>query len=282
MIEALYQLLTDRVINSFMLLNELKGVKKYYKLTWYEITQLLKRKGIKSVGSGRYGTVFTHPSWNYVVKVTTNDPSYLSFVDFVRKHPNKHYPLVLHKPLSLRAFHKRPASELKRHLEIVKIEKLQELSPNIANFVAENIERFVQINLDIKHKRDDALDYRVPNHQMLQDDGKWEKGMTNREAAARYPWMLELAAAWQAVFDSDTVEGSPDITTHNFMKRKDGTVVITDPVWEGSNPYKDYDAMIRRQSDYDYGDEGEVEGPAHLHKGVEQAIVVQFEDDIPF
>ena len=67
------------------------------------------------------------------------------------------------------------------------------------------------------------------------------------------------------------MNGSPDTHAGNFMQRLDGTIVVIDPVWEGSNPYKDaWEAEQRERDPYHgYDDDQpdpEVSGPDYVHK----------------
>jgi hypothetical protein len=119
-------------------------------------------------------------------------------------------------------------------------------------------------------------------------DGKEVKGVSWGEVLKDNPWMYSLGSAVSELWDSDVI-GSPDIHSGNIMKRKDGTIVIIDPVWEGETPYQAYDKWIRDQMDfakeYDEDYENNTSGPNYLEKNrpkIVSKIVDNFLDDIPF
>ncbi len=277
-----------------MKLAELKGVKKYHHLSRWDIDQLLSKEGIDIIGNGKYGQVYSHKSWDYVIKVTKNDPYYMSFIDHVIKHPNKHYPKIIKKPLNLRAFYSRLRKDTHEKLFIVKIEKLEPIPKELGKFISEHLDTFIMIDHHLKNLDNDEEskfyldnDYKdYKNIKTLMPDGTRGKYISNREMAKKYPWMIELSRAWYAAIDHTV--GESDNHPSNFMQRKDGTIVIIDPVWEGWNPMKEHDRIMAAELD-DYEDyDDTVSGPAFKVKEKEypviQSIVNQFndDDDIPF
>lgn len=286
-----------------MKLLELKGVKKYYDITRYDLEHLLSKEGIKIIGTGRYGTVYWNPSWDYVVKMTTNDPYYMRFIDYVIKNPNKHYPKIKKKPINLRAFYKRHRDNLNEKLFIVKIEKLEPLPKDLGKFIAYHLDEFYVTDYHLKneHKSEDSkeyLDYHNPRAKILMPDGTYGPHMSRREFAKKFPWMLELAVARHEA--AEAADGASDDHANNFMRRADGTVVVIDPAWEGWNPYKEHQRMMDLEMDvesyHDYEDT--VSGPAfkikkqeaeaqkkaaeEMKQRVLQNIAHQIDDDIPF
>lgn len=269
-----------------MLINELIGVKKFYKRSYGDILRMLQKFGVNFVAGGRYGKIFTSPKWDYVVKIFDNDPYYLSFVNYAIAHPSKHYPQFSRKPLRMHAFHKRGNSEASKYW-VVKIEKLQPIANTTkAKFIVDNLENAVDAWYSIHERGNNDL-YTM----MLGPDEHYHK-MLWTDIFKMYPWLETLAEAWYTIFEH-CPEGSPDIHAGNFMQRQDGTVVIIDPLWEGSNPYREYQSWLDTETDaYGYGDdEGpEVRGPAYLHKKREQAAIEATrsfakqlaDDDIPF
>lgn len=109
-------------------INALKGVNKFHDMTWRELTTLLEYDyGIKVVGSGSFGTVFWHPSWNFVYKIFEEDSGYMQFVEFAMKNSyNPHLPKILRAPRQIHAFHMRH-HQTSPKLWAVKIEKLDEV-----------------------------------------------------------------------------------------------------------------------------------------------------------
>ena len=85
----------------------------------------------------------------------------------------------------------------------------------------------------------------------------------------------------------DAEAGTPDIHGDNLMQRSDGTIVITDPVWEGETPYQAYDKWVRDQMDHYTDDEHDlVSGPSYYvekkRKEIAAKIADDFLDEIPF
>lgn len=48
------------------------GVKRFHKYTMEQLLKMFRRMGVKT-SNGKFGTVFMHPSWNYVYKVMLKD-----------------------------------------------------------------------------------------------------------------------------------------------------------------------------------------------------------------
>lgn len=280
-----------------MLLNELKGVKRYYNKTIHDIAAELEQEhGIKFIGGGRYGAVYTHPSWDYVVKVVDYDPEYMEFVDYVIKHPNKHYPKIVKRPVKLRAFWTRRPQDTNAVVHIVKIEKLQPIQDqNVLNFIVENLENFSTALYRKLHKPEvyKQYDTEVSRYkQFLLPDGSY-KSVSKDEIFEQNPWFESLCKAYMDIVQN--VQGSPDVHAKNFMQRTDGTIVIIDPVWEGWNPYKAYDEAMRAEvGNYPDEDEPEdVSGPNYLVKkkqaekisaaqGIADQLAHAFDENIPF
>jgi hypothetical protein len=79
-----------------------------------------------------------------------------------------------------------------------------------------------------------------------------------------------------------------DIHQENIMKRNNGEFVLTDPFWEGENPYQRYDSIVRGEigdypehSDYDYINGGEIYKKPKPIK-MKPMVTKQPEEDIPF
>jgi hypothetical protein len=60
--------------------------------TFNQLLDEFEKSGGKFIGSGKYGQVFEHPSWKYVIKVFQNDPEYLSFARFAYRNPHPSFP----------------------------------------------------------------------------------------------------------------------------------------------------------------------------------------------
>lgn len=242
-----------------MRLYELTGVKRFQKYTIHQLYKLLEKLGIHIINGGSYGTILTSSKWNYVVKLFESDPYYLSFVKFVLAHPNKHYPKFGRAPLEMHAFYTRDFNASDK-MWLLKIEKLQELDKQTSEYLILNLDhaQTVAYWLDTEHTRQQSKEYLDvnPSHRapFTYMDGSKHK-VSTREWAMAHEWLISVARAYRAIFMNDDIMGAEDFHARNFMKRSDGTIVIIDPVWEGSNPYKEYDAWYRTITDADNGGE---------------------------
>jgi hypothetical protein len=284
-----------------MLLQELAGVKRFQKYEIHQLFKIFRRLGVKTA-SGKFGTVFMHPSWNYVYKVVDgSDPEYAHFVNYVLQHPNKHFPKFVRKPLTVHKFHTRNASDANTWW-IVKIEKLDEITDiGLLKFIVYNLESGMAAVYSEAHGSKDALEYRHKNHAKMMPDGEYHNNVSMGDIFEQYPWFKTLseAAAHYNAYDEDA--GVNDIHGGNFMQRKDGTVVFIDPSWAGTSPYqleREYMAGYRDMAD-DFDDVQMVTGPrtpkkeqarkdaekVQAEKSKQQRATMpqsDMEDDIPF
>lgn len=56
-----------------------------------EIGNLFAKEGFKKLGSGKYSTVFSHPKFNYIVKVFMKDAAFLKWYKFCMTNPDNKY-----------------------------------------------------------------------------------------------------------------------------------------------------------------------------------------------
>lgn len=232
-----------------MLLSELIGVKKYHSMDWNTIISKLEQEtGIQMTASGRYGSVFTKPNWNYVIKIFDMDPEYLAFIDFVLTHNNKHYPKIIKTPRTMHHFHSRDSSSTDKFF-IVKIEKLLPISDQLGKFIESSLENITEAvyrrYVMPKEERGYAFD-----GDNMDRDWMTPNGIRERTSAVKlmkqYPWIKSLGYAYWKIMEADL--GAPDIHAGNFMMRQNGTIVIIDPVWSGMR----FDPRSRsQQSNYD-------------------------------
>jgi hypothetical protein len=101
----------------------------------------------------------------------------------------------------------------------------------------------------------------------------------------RYPWLESLGLTYANFWEAEA--GTPDIHSGNIMQRKDGTIVIIDPVWEGETPYQAYDKWLKSEMD-SYAEEpvDDISGPDYIQKPAQKNVARQIAqdwlDDIPF
>ena len=277
-----------------MLLYELTGIKKYHGLNEYHFLKLLRRMGV-TMTSGRYGMVFSHPSWNHVYKVFDNDPYYLHFVNYAIAHPNPHYPRFFKKPMQLHKFLTRFEGGADKWW-VVKIEKLNEMTDKtLTDWIVRNIERGMDAyNWIHVLKDDERLGYANEVHSTRSTelpDGNVERGVSAAELFRRYPWFESLSGAALAYNNTDGGHIN-DMHAGNLMQRSDGTVILIDPAWVGYNPYTAaYEQHMRDMDSYD-GSENDnrapmVSGPSYLKQNRKpparkEQKHSEMDDDIPF
>lgn len=267
-----------------MLLTELTGVKHLYTKTREDLINMLEQRGIKFIGGGKYGSVFAHDSWNYVLKIVEDDPHYLAFVDWAMKHPSPNFPKFEKKPLKMHVFHQRNRGD-SNTMWVIKIEKLQPIQDKkLLQFLVSELENMAVAAWRHENGRDIAEPR--PHYMQNMPDGTQQKGVTWADMFKQFPWMYSLGLTYANFWEAEA--GVPDIHGDNLMQRSDGTIVITDPVWEGETPYQAYDKWVRDQMDH-YVDDGErdlVSGPSYYIAKKRKEIVTQlandFLDDIPF
>lgn len=244
-------------------LDELTGVKKYHNLTIEELMkQIAEDFNLKLLGQGAFGYVLSTHDPNTVVKIFETDDAYLSFVNFIQQHPNKHYPKITKSPRLMTTFYKRYDIQPDKFTVLV-IERLKPLPDKTAAFVS-----------SVANARDlyDKPMY-LPNGRMNgggydYDTDEIDSGVTYQELARDYPWIPEFWAAVRQMFRGGVVHGNIDMHYGNFMMRDDGTIVITDPVADPKG------LQIKRQIDdlKWQGKKPDVQGPRYQQQHLEQPI----------
>lgn len=250
-------------------------------MSWDDLLSKYEKMGIHFVGGGKYGQVFTHPSWNYVIKIFENDPEYMGFVDWVIAHPNKHFPKFSKKPLRMHKFHKRGVND-RPYWYVVKIEKLYPITDKpLMEFLVRELENCAEAAWK-KHNNHEYI-RNNPNYTQRFPDGNMVKGATWKDVFEKFPWTESLGLAYSSMWEAEL--GHPDIHSGNIMQRKDGTIVLIDPVWEGETPLQAHYAWLRAEAGDDYSDdeyERMVSGPGYLQKRRSVAQNTSPDEDIPF
>jgi hypothetical protein len=250
---------------------------------------LEKEHGLRVIGNGSFGIVCSKPDWDFVIKLwpTDSDGGYDEFIKYVNAYPNKHYPKIVRKKITLPAFFKRDKM-FGTHFSVIKLEKLKLLDKNIAKCVVEILRKGSEMSIINAAKgKDTGENKEYPPYRLFPDG-------TSRKALAidlikEFPQLPDLCQAWLDLYTKSDLHYSLDAHIGNFMQRSDGTIVIIDPFWSAPNIYAQADAQWKIETDY-YGDYEPtmVTGPYYLQKQKKEVEKVVKEltfdelDDTPF
>jgi hypothetical protein len=170
-----------------------------------EFIKKMNSLGWKKIGTGAYSTIYQNPNKNYVMKVTDEpDSGFDKFVGLIHKYPNLHFPIV-----SDRKNFTMKADVFTATYSIYLIEKLYPVPINISLKYAKAIRSVIMS----AEKPNEKIDLNI----LFQ----------NRPPK----FLLENPSLVQAleIIGWNGSEEELDIKADNLMKRKDGTLVITDP-----------------------------------------------------
>lgn len=211
--------------------DEMIGVKKYHDFTIDHATELVaKDLGTKVLGGGAYGTVIQSSNSDVVYKVLESDAGYMRFVRLVQQYPDKHYPKI-YKVKNLTSFFKRYRVQNDKFY-VIALETLfpidEKKTGMKATFIASLLNTYSPKEAPKLMPNGHNNINQVPTSEFLQ-------------------FMPELKSLWTAYMKvkgalQESSDYFPDIHTGNLMMRKDGTVVITDPM--GSYSGAEYKADI--------------------------------------
>jgi len=179
-----------------------------------EIADYFENRGWNVLGRGVFSVVLDKPNTNFVIKVSaTNDKGFNKFVLLTHKSNNPHFP---------------------------KITNLRRMSIDGRVFFIYLIEKLENVSYKM-HPLLHTLKYLAKGYSL-------EKSLPlfRPETCAEIKKYLdehpELVEACNQVYENNSTINTKSITrvdlhSHNFMQRKDGTIVITDPLvdvnWEG-------------------------------------------------
>lgn len=202
-------------------LDELIGVKKYQHLTAKQIMKKMEDElGLKKLGHGAFGIVLQSPDPNWVYKVIEKDPAYEEYIDFITENPNNHYPKIK-RVKKMTSFFKRYQLQEDKFTVIV-IEKLEPIPKEKQKFIVdlanEDVDDIPEYTPD-----GDTNDSRFTLEEIMSHNwGEW----TAENLWGAYYAALTLRRS-ELRRDSETYI---DLHAGNIMQRKDGTIVIIDPI----------------------------------------------------
>jgi hypothetical protein len=232
--------------------------KDYSDKTFSELLKDFEKSGGKLIGQGKYGQVFSHPQWNYVLKTFIDDQCYLSFCRFAYKNPHPAFPKFYGPPKRIVPQYLRTNPKL----YYVRIEKL---------FPITDLEYLKEI---VKHLSFNSSRKYDPNY--IQQQKELEKQYTQQKSLPRnqrninyhdidhfaiqyndfhvkHPEVVSLVEGYHILL-THGFKCALDIHEGNIMKRQSGELVLIDPLWYGTNPYMDAMLAMRRETD-SWGDE---------------------------
>lgn len=258
--------------------------------TWQELMSEFKASGGQVIGQGKFGQVFTHPQWKYVLKMY-DDQYYTSFVRFAYRANHSAFPKFFGMPQRIVPFYRRYAEQAKTY--IVRMEKLKPIPTDVFKLINElwwEGTQYIEAMKTGTHERE--LERTVYPERKERRLGKepWVVKYKYFErviaAIQQHPTLLKLFEGLKLLSDAK-LQGSFDFHSNNFMQRDNGELVVIDPLWAGSNPYADHQRAIDAEIGYDGGDyepkEPELMGGQLPRKVKKKKPKVQYYNrDIPF
>lgn len=99
--------------------------------SWKEVKEDFLADGGEILGEGAFAQVFSHPKWNYVLKIFPNDDCYLRFIRYVMKNPKSYFPKIIGAPQRIYPQFIRNLDW--DHVYIVRLEKLEKIEGSDRN-----------------------------------------------------------------------------------------------------------------------------------------------------
>ena len=174
----------------------------------------LKALGWEQYGTGAYSNVYANPKKNYVLKLNkTSDEGYENYVELIKQHPNPHFPKIS-AVKTLNVNNERYPCNLSLYL----IEKLYKVPYAKTTYYTAS---FYKV----------TTDYYKSLETLIEEDiraSSWSKQFnpTSIELLKENPLLVK---ALQLIGEFKKAGHGIDIHDNNYMQRKDGTIVITDP-----------------------------------------------------
>lgn len=216
---------------------------------FWDLMKEFEASGGKQIGSGKYGTVYSHPKWPYVIKTFNKDDNYLKFVRFAYKNPYPPFPKFYGTPKKIVPFYTR--EERDKELYISRIEKLEPLEEGEFDEIDRSRNKLTRYFF---YKNNPENIHGIFEDQIRAEMVELEEYIKNipREIYN----VLVGAEMLEDVMKKEEWSGAPDWHKGNIMKRANGEYVLIDPVWEGYvfNAYRDHDEALAREAGYFHDD----------------------------
>ena len=258
---------------------------------WSELMKEFEDSGGEVIGVGKYGKVFSHPSWSYVLKMY-QDEFYTRFVRFAYRNQHSSFPKFYGPPQRIIPFYRRYASNSIAY--VVRMEKLYELPKETYKTIDDWLYRGISYIEAIKRgtANTEVEDWHYPNSKERREGKKPElkKSFSYQDIMdilKQYPKLFNVFEGLHMIIEAKLI-GSLDMHRDNFMQRANGDIVIVDPLWGGTTPYADHKRMMDMETDnipYDYEEEPNIIGgklPKKPRKKQVKPISQNIKDDTPF
>jgi hypothetical protein len=257
-----------------------------------DVVHDFEASGGKYIGSGRYGQVFEHPKWPYVIKIFPHDTCYLKFARFAYKHPHPSFPKLYGPPQKIVPFFNREKSW--SEVYVARIEKLypvtdQEMLKEIVKLYDYGLIYFQAVSMGKDVNAEIERQVLNPDRQARKTQPYVIQKTKVYDVALglfdKYPKSKSLFEGLSIV--NQNVECALDVHKGNIMQRQNGDLVIADPVWEGSTPYRDAQAAFDMETDRyaDYEPEMVAGGQRYKRPKPRKPVKQQWSkptDDVPF
>jgi hypothetical protein len=205
----------SRLLEGFETSSDITSDPENNELTLSKVLRKFEEAGGEVLGQGAFGYALTHKKWNFVVKIYESDDAYTRFVRFVLQNPRNSYPKFLDKPRKFLPNFARGAGM--EYMYIIRMEKLDKNEYN----------KYEQI------------------YHIIQDPHRYNKNPAHLGGYENlYPNIKEFVRDlcfyldYNKITDPHEAVSYPDIHAGNIMVRKNGELVLTDPV-VGSHPGKE-------------------------------------------
>lgn len=223
-----------------MKLFELIGVKKFHNLSLDELVQLYSKKFNKKIASSSSAIVFEY-SPTEIVKFWINDPAYKSFLDLViADNGNENLPKLKSKIKTITAFHKR-ISQYPEKINYVVIEKLIPVKDSLKIKTSTGTTSLKNLLQDIT--------------KVIESDNKFDYSIIDNQYHNFIKTLIEIGKKLKSM------GYELDLYSENIMKRSNGTLVISDPIYDNNSVISNTDINIFNDpSNLDFANDA-IKGP---------------------
>jgi hypothetical protein len=193
-----------------------------------ELSHTLASKGFDYLGHGNFTRVFAKPDATSVIRVGDGSDSWLVFANLCRQSNNPHFPKITR--LGFRS----DGTENGKRILVAVVERLIPLKLDSHAFTIRYTPIVAYILAAVSPDWWGKANWIYGNLCLV---AQQRDQINRRDAAALHAWVAaeakQIEPAMKAALDSiSNLSGvNFDFSPDNFMRRADGTLVITDPVW---------------------------------------------------